>query len=125
MAFGRRIKFEALRSQTAAGPVILTTYIPLGLPLDSKVRSVSVRNLTNQTLIFSYGDLDPITQAIVDNDVLPAGAGVVYDLTANSNQQTDAPFMANLTQIYVRYPAGGTQPTTGAAYVVAFYCLGD
>ena len=126
MAYGRSITFEPLRSLTAVGPNITTAFQVLSITIGPTtfttfthpIRGLSVVNGTNQLIIISY-------DGVTDHDVLPAGSGRVWDFTANSNIQTDAPFFPIGNGVYARYPAGGTQPTTGSVYAIAFYCLGD
>ena len=116
MAQGVSIKFQPLG--TLAFGSIAAGYAAIGNPFTSKVRSFTITNLTDTTLIFSYDG------GVTDHDVLPAGAGKLYDFAANkSDTAAGMSAFEKGGSVYVK--RGGGAPTLGAAYVSAFYCLGD
>lgn len=116
MAKGVSIAFQPLG--TLAFGSIVAGYTAIGNPFTSSVRSVTITNLTDTTLIFSYDG------GVTDHDVLPAGAGKLYDFAANASVVSGGmPAFQKGGSVYVK--RGGGAPTLGAAYVSAFYCLGD
>lgn len=115
MAQGVQVLFEPLK--TLAFGSIAAGYTAIGTAFANPVRSITITNLTDTTLIFSY-DL-----GVTDHDVLPAGAGKVYDFAANKSNHAGMSAFQKGGIVYVKH--GGGAPTLGAAYVSAFYCKGD
>lgn len=116
MAQGISIQFTPL--QSLAFGSIAAGYTAIGTAFTTKVRSFTITNLTDTTLIFSYD------RGVTDHDVLPSGAGKLYDFAANkSDTASGMSAFQNGGIVYVK--RGGAAPTLGAAYVSAFYCLGD
>lgn len=114
MAQGVQIVFEPLK--TLAFGSIVAGYTAIGTVFSNPMRSITITNLTDTTLLFSY-DL-----GINDHDVLPAGAGKLYDFAANKSM-SGMPAFQRGGSVYVK--RGGGAPSLGAVYVSAFYCLGD
>jgi len=116
MSQGVSITFQPLGTLAFGG--ISGNYAAIGNPFTSSVRCITITNLTDATLIFSYDN------GATDHDVLPSGAGKVYDFAANkSNSSAGMSAFHNGGSVYVKH--GVTAATLGAAYVSAFYCLGD
>lgn len=115
MAQGVRVTFEALRSQAAAS--IAAGYTIIGTAFTSPTRIMTITNLTDVSLLFSFDN------GVTDHDVLPAGAGKVYDFTANTSVSGGTPFFETGGSVYVKRAAGAA--TTGAVYVTVTYCAGD
>ena len=115
MAQGIQIAFQPLKS-LAFGSVA-AGYTAIGTAFTSAVRNITITNLTDTTVIFSYDG------GVTDHDVLPAGAGKVYDFAANKSDNGGMSAFQNGGRVYVK--RGGGAPTLGAVYVSAFYCLGD
>jgi len=108
MATGKRFFMEPLRS--LAFGAIGAAYVRIGTPIDSAARSFLVQNLTNATMIFSFGN-------DIDNFVLPAYGQFVYDSSANRTNRKDNLLPNNLS-LYVKQETAA--PTTGTVYFSIF-----
>lgn len=115
MAQGVRVTFEALRSSAFGS--IGAGYTIIGTAFTSPTRIMTITNLTDVTLLFSFDN------GVTDHDVLPAGAGKVYDFTANTSVSAGTPFFETGGSVYVKRASGA--PTLGAVYVSVEYCQGD
>jgi len=111
---GIRVIPDVLRER--AFGVIGAGYTALGIAFEHPIRIISFKNLTNQTLLFSYNGID-------DHEILPSESGLVLDFTANAGGGATFPFIAAGTTIYVKH--NGVAPTSGEAAVSAYYCIGD
>jgi hypothetical protein len=110
---GIRVIPDELR--TLAFGAIGAGYTAIGAVFDNPIRIISLKNLTDHTLVFSY-------DGVTDHEILPSESGLVLDFTANS-ANASFPFIAAGTTIYVK--DNGVGPTTGLAAVSAYYCKGD
>lgn len=99
-------KAEYLTRQSRDATTFDTTYQTLGSAFASPVCLVKVVN--NSTV-----DIDISTDAINDQDFVPAGSFFLYDLRANHGRENDFVFHKGM-QIYVKAAAG-----TGDVYLVA------
>ena len=113
MSFAVRLVPDELRSLSFAG--IGGVFVPVGGPFAHPMRIISIKNLTNQNLTFSFDGINP-------HDVVPAEAGVVYDFCTN-RITNDGAFIAAGTQIFVE--DNGVAPTSGAVFITCFYGFGD
>lgn len=110
---GVRVVPETLR-QIASG-AIGVGFTAIGAAYDHSIRIISLKNLTDVELYFSY-------DGVTIHEILPASSALVLDFTANSSS-IQFPFIASGTTIYTTYAVGA--PTTGIAAVSAYYCIGD
>jgi hypothetical protein len=110
---GVRVIPDILRTRGFGG--IAGLYLPVGAVFTNPIRIISIKNLTDQALFFSYDGVN-------DNEILPSESGLVLDFTANSTSCI-FPFIASGTTVYVRY--GAVAPTIGSVAVSAYYCIGD
>lgn len=108
-----RIVADILRS--AAFGAIGVGYSPVGAVFLHQMRIISIKNLTNANLIFSFDGIN-------DNEIVAAQSGVVYDFCANKTGDSGA-LMSIGTTLYVRQ--SGAAPTTGAVYLTCFYGYGE
>lgn len=115
MAQGVRVTFEALRSTAFGG--IGAGYAIIGSVFTAPTRIMSITNLTDVSILFSFDN------GVTDHDVLPAGAGKVYDFTANTSVSGGTPFFETGGSVYAKRASGA--PTLGAVYVSVAYCQGD
>ena len=112
MSYGVCIIPDLLR--TTAFGAIGVGYTPVGAVFLHQMRIVSIKNLTNANLIFSFDGIN-------DHDIVPAEAGVVYDFCANKTGNAGA-LMAIGTTVFVKQSG---VPTAGAVYVTTFYGFGE
>jgi hypothetical protein len=115
MSQGVQIAFEPLK--TLAFGSVAAGYTAIGTAFANPVRNITLTNLTDTTVIFSYDG------GVTDHDVLPAGSGKVYDFAANKSNSGGMSAFQKGGRVYVK--RGGGAPLVGAVYVSAFYCLGD
>ena len=113
MAYGSRLVPDTLRSLAFGG--IGAAYTAVGSVFLHQMRLISIKNTTNQTLLITYDGTD-------DQDVIPAGVGIVYDLCTN-RIGTMGGFLPVGTQISVKDT--GVAPTSGSVYVTCFYGFGE
>ncbi len=88
---------------------------PIGTIFTNPIRILSIKNLTNAALYFSF-------DGVAFNEVLPANSALVLDFTTNASYSA-FPFIKADTTIYTTYVEGA--PTSGIAAVSAYHCLGD
>ena len=102
--------FDPLRSVAAGG--IGATYATLGTAFTHRVRILKITNLSDGDVLISF-------DGETDNDVVPAGSFVLYDMTTNSpaGAEVDQLVLAIGTQIYVK--DGPTAPANGSVYATA------
>ena len=112
MSYGIRILPDALR--TAAFGAIGANYTAVGPVFAFPMRLISIKNLTDAVLLFSY-------DGVTDHEIVANQTGIVLDLCANSVNSQGA-FIANGTTIYVKQSG---VPTSGAVYVSCYYGFGD
>lgn len=105
------VRIDALRS--VAFGSITAAYTPLGAPFGHATRIVKIVNATNTSMLFSFN-------GSTDNEFIPAGGFVLYDLTTNGDSQL---FVFQIsTQVYVKYVSA---PGSGAVYVSCVYGQGQ
>lgn len=112
MSFGIRLVPDTLR--TVAFGAIGANYSAVGVPFAHPMRIVSIKNLTDEDLLFSFNGVN-------DHEIVPAGAGIVWDFCTN-RVSTAGAFISTGTQIYVKQSG---VPTSGAVYVSCFYGFGE
>lgn len=108
MSVAIRLQAEPVRS-LAAG-VIGVGYMGVGTELEYPARIISVQNLTDATLMFSFNGVD-------DHFPLPADGFLLLDITGNRTVSTGF-FIAESTRLYVKLI---DEPTTGSVYFTSFY----
>lgn len=113
MSYGIRLVPDTLR--TLAFGAIGAGFTTLGGVFIHPMRIISIKNLTNQNLIFSF---DGINQ----HEVVPAESGIVWDFCTNRYSSAGAVIGIG-TQVYVLYP--GVAPTSGSVYLSCFYGFGE
>lgn len=112
-ARGIRVVPDTLR--TAAFGAVTGAYSAIGAVFMNPIRILSFKNLTDQTLLFSF-------DGVHDHEILPSESGLVLDFTANSAYSA-FPFISAGTTIYVK--DNGVAPTSGQVSISAYYCVGD
>lgn len=112
MSYGLKLVPDVLRS--SAFGAIGAGYTAVGTVFLHPMRIVSIKNLTNAVLLFSFDGVN-------DHEVVPAGAGVVWDFCTNRYGDAGAVIGVGTT-IYVKESG---VPTSGAAYVSCFYGFGE
>ncbi|CAB4127773.1 hypothetical protein UFOVP97_33 [uncultured Caudovirales phage] len=112
MSYGIRLVPDTLRS--LAFGVIGVNYAPIGTVFLHPMRIISIKNLTNANLLFSFDGVN-------DNEVVPAEAGVVYDLCTNRVGTLGAMISIG-TRVYVKQSG---VPTAGSVYVTTWYGYGE
>jgi len=108
MSPGNRFFMEPLRSLAFGS--IGAAYTAVGSSLQGPARSFLVQNLTNVTLMFSWGN-------DIDHFVLPASTQFVYDSSSNKTHIRENLVSAN-TFLYVKEETAG--PTSGNVYFSVF-----
>lgn len=106
-----QLDLRALSLATLGSGSISGTYAAIGNPFPSPVRVMIVQNLTDVTLTFSF-------TGNTDHFVLPTGGQLILDVASDEFQGNGFIISIN-TQMYVK-----GSPTTGSAYISAFYAKG-
>ncbi len=102
--------------RTVGFAAITGSFTPVGAALTHNWRAWRITNNTNGDLIFSLN-------GTTDNLFVPANSFVLYDLTANTDDDgSSALVMALGSQFYVR---SSTVPSSGAAYIEGIYMQGQ
>lgn len=112
MAYGIRIVPDTLR--TVAFGAIGAGYTALGTVFLHPMRIISIKNLTNATLFFSF-------DGVTDHEVVENSSGIVLDFCANSVNTAGA-FVGVGTTVYVKQSG---VPTSGAVYLSCYYGFGE
>jgi hypothetical protein len=107
MVITTKLRYEALRSVNTA--TLAGTYVPFGLPLANRTYIFKIVNNSNQLLTIS---LDGVT----DEDIIPPGSFILYDVESNKSLNADDLFLPQGTQFYVKGAAG-----VGLVYLVVLY----
>ncbi len=106
------VSVDELRS--LAFGAIGATYLPLGIAFAHPMRIIKIINTTNTDMFISF-------DGTLDNDYVPAGSFILYDIT--TNQYNDAGwFFRTGTQVYVKY---NTAPASGSVFLAAVYGRGE
>jgi len=108
MSTAIRFKPEPLRSLAFGS--IGAGYTAIGTALDNPTRIFFLQNLTDETLMFSFGGLE-------DHLVLSAGGYLLIDVTANKSMSHGF-YIAENERIYVKQVGA---PSTGAVYLSTVY----
>lgn len=103
------LKFEAIRS-LAFGSIV-AGYTPIGDALDHPATLLTVQNLTNQPLMFSF-------DGIKDHFILTANGVYNIDCNANRSKEGSSLSIRKGTKLYVKRV--GT-PTSGSVYITVGY----
>lgn len=117
MAYGRRVLSEPLRSLGFASIGPTFTAIGADPNFNSPIRIISIKNLTNESVIFSFDGLN-------EHEILAAQSALVLDLTANRIGAPYGIFMAQNTIVYAKEGPDGP-PASGNVYVSVYYVQGD
>ncbi len=106
MAFGTRVKFEAVREVAFGG--VGAAYTALGSALGDRARIVTVYNTTDTDVYIS-------DDGVTDKWRIPSGSGKVLDLTA-AKVRDDGLFVHEGTVFYQKRTAMGA-PTVGNVWI--------
>ncbi len=106
VAQSTKIVYEALKSIDSA--TLTGSYQPIGSPSTHPARIFKIVNGSSVVITIS-------TDGSTDQDVLPAGTFVLYDIGTNKGQSAPE-FCLPPTQFYVKGTAG-----TGLIYVVVLF----
>ncbi len=112
MAYGLRLVPDSLR--TAAFGAIGPAYVALGSVFLHPMRIISIKNLTDGDLLFSFDGVN-------DHEVVPSQAGIVWDFCTNRYGMAGAVIGVGTT-IYVKQ---SEVPTVGSVYLSCFYGFGE
>ncbi len=113
MAAGIEIRAEEV--DTLAFGSISASYTAIGDPFEHPIRILTIQNLTDATLMFSF-------DGVVDHIALPASGQVIFDATTNRVDNAQGFFFSVGSLMSVKRI--GT-PTSGSVYVSAFYARGS
>ena len=102
---------EPLRSR-AFGFINDVTYTAIGSAFQNAVRLIHLQNLTDTDVTVSW-------DGVTDHLYLAAGAFVIFDVTANRDQQGIGFFFSVGTRLYARSVT--SDPTLGVVALSAFY----
>lgn len=112
MAYGTRVRFEALRELAFGG--IGAAYAAVGGATSDHTRLVTFNNTTDTDLYVS-------TNGVTDHLRVATGSGKVFDLTTNKVRD-DGLFFDQGTTFYVKRAAGA--PSTGLIWIEVMYADG-
>jgi hypothetical protein len=101
---------EELRSLAFGG--IGAGYMGIGAAFSNPIRILNVQNLTDATMVFSFG-------GVTDHFVLPAQGFILLDVSTNKDWRSGALYIAEGSRLYVKQEAAA--PTSGSVYVSVFY----
>ena len=104
-------KLSVEPQKTAAFGAIGVGYSAIGTPFSNACSILTVQNLTNAVLQFSFNGVD-------DHFPLAIDAKQTWDACANRTNAQEGAFFSKGTQMYVKRI--GT-PTSGAVYVTVIY----
>src|ERR1700683_3032906 len=99
---GLFVRGDALRSITFGS--ITATYTPFGAPLGHATRILKITNVSNSDVYISF-------DGTTNNDYVPAGGFVLYDVTTNGIGQEFT--FAIGTQLYIKYASA---PSSGSVF---------
>ncbi len=112
MSYGLRLVPDTLRS--LAFGAIGVGYTAIGTVFLHPMRIVSIKNLTNADLLFSFDGVN-------DHEIVPPESGIVWDFCTNRIGNGGA-VIAIGTTIYVKQAA---VPTSGGVFISCFYGVGE
>lgn len=115
-----RATFDQIRSIVLAS--ITNAYQPLLTatsqgPFLYPMRLLHFVNNTNGDMMVSF-------DGVIDNVIITANTGVIYDITSDEDYPESFRMSAN-TQVYVKYISAPTTPTDGAFYLACMFGLGE
>lgn len=110
------VRFDAVRSlpATGMGPIITSSYTPLGGAFAHAMRVLHFVNGTDGDMMISFDGVN-------DNIPVLAETFSLYDLTSDQDGNESFRYQEG-SQILIKYI---TAPTTGSFYVVAVYGKGE
>ena len=109
-ANAQRMKWETL--QSIAFGSISGTYATLGSALPNPSRLIRIVNTTNADILIS-------TDGTTNNDIVPAGGFVLYDIMSNRSDSAGVFVLDQGARLYVKQASGA--PTSGSVYLVSIY----
>lgn len=109
MSTAIKLNFEKIRSLAAAS--VAAGYTAIGDPLENPAVIFTVKNLTNEQVMFSFNGVD-------DHFTLEKDGTYNVNCNANQSQRSGALYLPEGTTIYVKRV--GT-PNTGNVYVTIGY----
>lgn len=102
---------EPLRS-LAFGFINDVSYTTLGSSFVNPIRIMHLQNLTDTDITVSWDGVD-------DHLLVAAGGFILFDITANKDQQSIGFFFPSGTRLFVRSVSG--DPTMGIVTLATFY----
>lgn len=109
-ANAQRMKWETLRS--IAFGSISGTYAGIGSVLANPSRLIRIVNTTNVDVLIS-------TDGTIDNDIIPAGGFILYDIMSNRSESAGVFVLDQGSRMYVKQASGA--PASGSVYLVSIY----
>lgn len=109
MAYGTRVKFEAVREVDFGD--VSGTYLAVGAPFNEHIRLVDFNNSMDGELYISF-------DGVTDHLRIAANGFKLLDLSANKVRD-DGLFIAIGTQVYVKVVTG--TPTEGSFWIETLY----
>lgn len=109
-ANAQRMRWEPIRS--IAFGSISGTYAAIGTALPNPSRLIRIINTTNADVLIS-------TDGTTNNDIIPAGGFVLYDIMSNKSDSAGLFVLDQGSRIYVKQASGA--PTSGNVYLVSIY----
>jgi len=103
------VKFDVDEVRSLGFAATGAAYMGIGTSFSSPVRVIQIKNLTNESMMFSF-------DGIKDHFPLPGFSALLLDITRN-NSVEDNFFLGSQERIYVRRIG---VPTLGSVYVSAF-----
>lgn len=108
MSLAIRLVPDTLRSLAFGS--IGAAYMGIGTAITESIRIFHLQNLTDATLMFSFG-------GVIDHIVIPSGGYLLIDVTANKTYERGF-YIGEGERLYVKEI--GT-PTSGSVYLSTFY----
>lgn len=107
MSLGKRLAYETIRTSTVTG-----SYQAVGSTISNPASLVKMVNLSDKDVFVS-------TDGSTDMEICPANSFWLYDVTANSSNQSDAIFIPKGRQYSIKSVDGAVG--TGSVYLVVQY----
>lgn len=122
MAFAVSAEYDILRSLGFGS--ISTTYAKLGVSFSHICRVLKIINNTDGDMFIAMTNgSGPASDGSADNDFIPAGGFVLYDVTSDGSDSQPKPFaFGSGKQLWVRYSSA---PTKNSVYAAVLYGLGE
>lgn len=106
------VRYEPLRSLSAASIAAAPTYHAIGSVFVNPVRLLKITNVTDANMIVSFNGVD-------DMDIVVAQSYCLYDYCSDRANQAGVLEQSANTRIYIRYESA--LPTVGNVYVTLIY----